>query len=182
KINTMVVSGMDNISMFLSEVELGRLSHIDFVECRACYKGCIGGVSVSESRYLSLSRISNLKINWNISPEELAKFERLYEEGKWRLNKRIEPMPEQAPLSDDISEALSRMKELKEIHASLPGFDCGSCGRPSCHAMAEDIVRKHGEVTDCAFKLKEKITLLSSEINELCNKKHFPLLGKERNV
>ena len=174
RINTMVVSGMENISTFLNEVELGRLSCIDFVECRACYKGCIGGVSASESRYLSLSRIDNLKIDWNISIDERAKLEKLYDEGKWRLSK-IEPLPEQAPLSDDISVAVSRLKELRNILSSLPGFDCGSCGRPSCHAMAEDIVREHGEITDCIFKLREKITRLSSEINELCMRKNSPL-------
>ncbi|MCL1875183.1 MAG: 4Fe-4S binding protein [Synergistaceae bacterium] len=175
KINTMVVTGMENISTLLHEVELGRLSCIDFIECRACYKGCVGGVSASESRYLSLSRIDSLKIDWNISTEERAKLERLYDEGKWRLSKCIEPLPEQAPLSNDISVAVSRLKELKNLHASLPGFDCGSCGRPSCHAMAEDIVRKHGEITDCIFKLREKITLLSSEMNELCMRKTSPL-------
>jgi Na+-translocating ferredoxin:NAD+ oxidoreductase RNF subunit RnfB len=175
KLNIMIVSGMENISTLLHEVELGRLSCIDFVECRACYKGCIGGVSASESRYLSLSRIDNLKIDWNISTEEREKLEKLYDEAEWHFTKSIEPLPEQAPLSDDISVAMSRLKELKNIHAGLPGFDCGSCGRPSCHAMAEDIVREHGEVTDCIFKLKEKITLLSSEINELCMKKKSPL-------
>jgi hypothetical protein len=167
----MIVAGMENISTLLHEIELGRLGCIDFVECRACYKGCIGGVSASESRYLSLSRIDNLKIDWNISAEERTKLEKLYNDGKWRLSKRIEPVPEQAPLSDDISMALSRLKELKSIHASLPGIDCSSCGRPSCRAMAEDIVRGSGEITDCIFILREKISLLSSEINELCEKK-----------
>jgi len=178
KINTMIVSGMENISVLLNEVELGRLAHMDFIECRACYKGCIGGVSASESRYLSLSRINNLKIDWNISAEERVKLEELYDEGKWRLLKRIEPLLEQAPLSDDISVALSRLKELNIIRSSLPGYDCGSCGRPSCHAMAEDVVRERGEITDCIFKLKEKITLLSSEINELCKKSNSPLSGQ----
>jgi len=169
--NTMIASGMENIATLLHEIELGRLGCIDFVECRACYKGCIGGVSASESRYLSLSRVDNLNIDWNISAEERAKLEKLYIEGKWRLSKRIVPMPEQAPLSDDISMALSRLKELKSIHASLPGIDCSSCGRPSCRAMAEDIVRGCGEITDCIFKLREKITLLSSEIYDICEKK-----------
>jgi len=175
KINKMVVSGMENIPALLNEIELGRLAYIDFVECRACYKGCIGGVSASESRYLSLSRIDSLKIDWDISTEEKEKLKKLYHEEKWRFSKRIEPLPEQSPLSDDISIAVSRLKEIKSIHASLPGFDCGSCGRPSCLAMADDIVLKHAEITDCIFKLRERITILSSEINDLCLKKNSPL-------
>ena len=170
KINTMTVTGMENISDLLNEVELGRLTYIDFVEARACYKGCVGGISASESKYLSASRIANLKIDWNIPAKERTKLEELYDEGIWRLSKRIEPMSKQAPLSDDISEALSRMKELKNIQENLPELDCGSCGRPSCRAMAEEVVCGRGEITDCIFKLKEKITLLSSEINELCKK------------
>jgi len=177
RLNMLKVTGMENISALLNEVELGRLPFVDFIECRACYKGCIGGVAASESRYLSLSRIDSLNIDWNISEEEMAKLLELYDDGKWRLSKRIEPLPEQTPLSDDIYIALSRLKELKSIHSSLPGFDCGSCGRPSCSAMAEDIVREHGDITDCIFKLKERITLLSSEINDLCMKKTSPLSG-----
>lgn len=171
KIKTMTVSGMENIPVLLDEIELGRLSCIDYVECRACYMGCVGGISASESRHVSLSRIDNLKIDWEISEEERAKLESLYDEGRWKMSVPIEPLPEQAPLSDEIEIAMARLKEMKNIQASLPGLDCGSCGRPSCRAMAEDIVCEHGEITDCIFKLKEKITLLSSQINELCVKK-----------
>lgn len=171
KINTMTVSGMENVSSLLDEIELGRLSCIDYVECRACYMGCVGGVSASESRYISVSRIDNLKIDWKLSDEEKDVLDALYREEKWRMKSKIEPLPEQAPLSDDIGVAMTRLKELKNIVSSLPGLDCGSCGRPSCRAMAEDIVRHHGEITDCIFKLKEKITVLSSAINELCAKK-----------
>ena len=33
----------------------------------------------------------------------------------------------------------------------LPGFDCGACGAPDCRALAEDIVQKKANVSDCVF-------------------------------
>ena len=33
----------------------------------------------------------------------------------------------------------------------LPGLDCGACGAPSCEALAEDVVRGTGQVTDCVL-------------------------------
>ena len=41
------------------------------------------------------------------------------------------------------------------ITAELPGLDCGSCGAPTCKALAEDIVRGEASVNDCIFVLRE---------------------------
>jgi iron only hydrogenase large subunit-like protein len=180
KINTLAISGLDNVRELLNEIELERLSGVDYVECRACYQGCIGGIAASESRFLSLSRLNNLNVSWFLAPYEMSVIKRIYEEGFWRMTEPIEPLPEQSPLSDDIQEAMQRLTRLRAIHKMLPGLDCGSCGRPSCHAMAEDIVRQHGELTDCIFTLKEKITELSDQIHELCRKKHATLVEPQK--
>ena len=74
------------------------------------------------------------------------------------------------PLSSDLGEAMAKLKEMNAIYAELPHIDCGSCGRPSCRAMAEDIVRGKGEMTDCIFKLRDRIHDLSKEISELSGK------------
>ena len=57
-----------------------------------------------------------------------------------------------------------KLQQMKEIYSGLPHIDCGSCGRPSCQAMAEEIVRGHGSVTDCIFKLREGIASLANKI------------------
>ena len=49
----------------------------------------------------------------------------------------------------------------------FPGLDCGSCGAPSCHALAEDIVRGEASEHDCIHKLKEDIHTLSLQYKEL---------------
>lgn len=68
--------------------------------------------------------------------------ESLYREDQWTLDKPILPRP-RLPLSDNLSRPC-QLKEMKTIYGELPHIDCGSCGRPSCKAMAEDIVRGGG--------------------------------------
>ena len=60
--------------------------------------------------------------------------------------------------------------ELEKIYERLPKLDCGSCGSPSCHDLAEDIVRGFADETDCVFVLKERISALANEMVELDKK------------
>ena len=60
-------------------------------------------------------------------------------------------------LDEDIIRAMEMMSRMEEIREGLPGLDCGSCGAPTCRAMAEDIVRGKAKETDCIHKLKAKI-------------------------
>ena len=48
------------------------------------------------------------------------------------------------------------MVEIEEIYRSLPHLDCGSCGAPNCHALAEDIVRNNAKMSDCLIRLREE--------------------------
>ena len=59
--------------------------------------------------------------------------------------------------------AMQMAMKIEEIADSLPGLDCGSCGSPSCRALAEDIVRGHASVEDCIFKLRERYEQLSGQ-------------------
>jgi len=43
------------------------------------------------------------------------------------------------------------MKQIEEITSRLRGLDCGSCGAPSCRALAEDIVQGKARMEDCVF-------------------------------
>ncbi len=60
-------------------------------------------------------------------------------------------------LSEDRFEAMRLMMQIEELHEQLPKIDCGSCGAPTCRALAEDIVRGKAKETDCIFKLRAKI-------------------------
>jgi Na+-translocating ferredoxin:NAD+ oxidoreductase RNF subunit RnfB len=169
QLTTISVSGLRNTKDLLTELELGRLSGVDYIECRACDLGCIGGVGTSESRFLSQLRLDSIKIDWNPTEDERRVAADGFASDIWKLEKPVRPK-QRLPLAENLKEAMDRLRTMNAIFSELPHIDCGSCGRPSCRAMAEDIVRGHGETTDCIFKLRERIFSLSAEIHSLSGK------------
>ena len=57
------------------------------------------------------------------------------------------------------------MGMVEELAEQLPGLDCGSCGAPTCRALAEDIVRGEASRNDCIYVFFEYIGNLSREIS-----------------
>ena len=55
----------------------------------------------------------------------------------------------------------------KQISKRLPGYDCGSCGSPTCHAFAEDIVQGFAREMDCVHILKEQLRLMAQQMVHL---------------
>ena len=154
---------MRNTIDVLQELELGRLRSVDFIECRVCDTGCVGGIGTADSRFLANLRLNNMSTDWEITPKDLRRVEELYAMDFWSITKEYLPRP-RLPLSDNVADAMVKLQQMKEIYSGLPHIDCGSCGRPSCQAMAEEIVRGHGSVTDCIFKLREGIASLANKI------------------
>jgi len=168
-LKVIAVSGLRNTNDLLQQLELGRLSGVDFVECRTCDFGCFGGIAVPESRFLAHIRNRHIQTDWSITEDRKKELEEIYKTPKiWRLHEAI-PSKQRLPLSNDLSEAMSRMNQMKAIFAEMPHIDCGACGRPSCKAMAEDIVREQGELSDCIFKLREDISSLANQILSLAD-------------
>lgn len=176
---SIAVSGLRNTMDLLRELELDRLRGVDFVECRVCDTGCIGGVATTESRFHARLRIESLHPDWKVSEEKRRELDALYETNIWRINDPIHSK-QRLPLSEDLSEAMARLKKMKDIYAALPHIDCGACGRPSCQAMAEDTVRGQGEVSDCIFKLRESITSLAGRIISLSSAQPHTLKGRRQ--
>jgi Na+-translocating ferredoxin:NAD+ oxidoreductase RNF subunit RnfB len=165
-LKTLAVSGMRNVIAFLQDIELRRMQGLDFVELRACDLGCIGGISNAESRFLSRIKIENYGYSPALTEEDRKNLESLYDADIWKLQEEIKSI-EQVPLGRDMAKAMEKLEELHAVYAELPHLDCGTCGRPSCRIMAEDIVRGEGSVDDCIFRLREKIASLSDEIHGL---------------
>jgi Na+-translocating ferredoxin:NAD+ oxidoreductase RNF subunit RnfB len=46
---------------------------------------------------------------------------------------------------------------MEEILAGLPGLDCGSCGAPTCAALAEDVVRGEASTDQCSVLLRRRM-------------------------
>ena len=60
-------------------------------------------------------------------------------------------------LSGNIVDAMRMMNDINEIHKMLPNLDCGTCGAPSCKALAEDVVKGYASVNDCMFLLRKQL-------------------------
>jgi Na+-translocating ferredoxin:NAD+ oxidoreductase RNF subunit RnfB len=64
---------------------------------------------------------------------------------------------------------------MEKTLETLPGLDCGSCGSPSCKALAEDIAQGSATEADCVFKLREHVRDLAKEMVNLAEKLPPPL-------
>ena len=91
--------------------------------------------------------------------------------------KRVEEL-HISTLDDDLAEAMRKMELMDEIYAGLPKLDCGSCGAPTCKALAEDVVRGFGNENDCIFKMRERVRELAKELFEL-NENHSVIKQEE---
>ena len=60
---------------------------------------------------------------------------------------------------------MEKYQRIEKLTRELPGLDCGSCGAPSCHALAEDIVLGSASEDDCIFRFREKMQELNGEGN-----------------
>ena len=59
-------------------------------------------------------------------------------------------------LDTNRAAAIKKMAQIQEIRESLCDLDCGSCGAPTCQALAEDIVRGEASAEDCIRRLRRQ--------------------------
>ncbi len=167
------VDGINNVINILEEIEYEKVNSVEFIELSACTSGCSGGPLNIINPYLAARHISqqSKKVPQKTIPGDL--------DLQWlNWEKSIEGSKGYV-LDDDLLVAMKKMDRMEEIYGSLPHFDCGSCGAPSCRALAEDVVRGFGNETDCIFKMRDKIRDLAKELFEL-NENHQGLDQKEK--
>ena len=164
--NSLAVDGVHNVIRVLEEIENNKLSDLLFFEGLACQGGCVGGALVFENAYVAKNRIRKLVENMQQNrgkPDERSAPPKLAD------IRFTQPLREQPvmKLDDDIETAMQMMERIEQITASLKGLDCGSCGAPTCRALAEDIVRGNATELDCIFNLKERVRLLAQQMIDL---------------
>lgn len=149
----LAVDGMDQCVNILDAVEDGKLASVDFLELMACPNGCVGGPLSVENSSLARHDLKNRertmaggKSARAAAPAEIAACLR-----KDRFTARPALL-----LDTDYRKAVDMMEAMERIYGELPGLDCGCCGAPNCHALAEDIVRGSASRTDCVIILKEQ--------------------------
>ena len=166
--NALAVDGIDQVAKVLEEIENNRLPELTFFEGLSCVGGCVGGPLTLENGFISRNRIRDLvrrlpaqKPDENIARREYeALGDDLYFDDEIRPIKAMQ-------LDQDLEKALSMMDRIEEIRQRLPGLDCGSCGSPTCQALAEDIVFGFAHETDCLFVLKERVREMAKQMVSL---------------
>lgn len=159
--NYLAADGIENVIRVLEDLEDEKFEHLDFIELNACPAGCIGGVMTVENPYIARTKLKRLRkylpvsLNHTVAPEN---------ELNWDTSIEYTPV---LTLDEDFSIAMAKLQQLEAIAASLPGLDCGSCGAPTCHALAEDVVRGLSSTDDCIYKLKENVSSLVAGIRML---------------
>ena len=162
------VDGIHSVIEALEEIEVGKFHDIDFIECQACRGGCVGGPLTVQNAFRGWVNLEELTKNL---PAEIdlgleKEVDRRWAEGFYSLETEIEPRSI-LKLDDDLSKAIEKMELLEKTVEFLPGLDCGSCGSPSCQALAEDIVQGLASEGDCVFVLRDGVQSLAEELLEL---------------
>ena len=79
------------------------------------------------------------------------------------MTREIEPN-NSMQLEGTMKERIAMAERINELERSLPGLDCGSCGSPTCRALAWDIAHGYANELNCIFKLNDRISSLAAEM------------------
>ena len=157
------VDGIENVIHMLEEIEDGRLPEADFLELSACTQGCVGGCFNVENPYAAKLRLKGLT---KYLPVSRSRFHPDSAEGELvRRDKELQYLPTFV-LDQDQGVAFSKLLLIQELEDHLPGLHCGSCGAPSCHAFAEDVVLGRASEDDCIFKMRERMRSMAGSKEE----------------
>ncbi len=148
----LAADGIENVIKVLEELEDQKFSDLDFVELNACSGGCVGGVLTVENPYIAKAKLKRISRYRAVSYNHID--EALPPEAGWDTPVRYEPVMQ---LHKDLATSMQMMNKMQEIESQLYGLDCGSCGAPSCRALAEDIVRGFSTMDACIYILRDKV-------------------------
>ena len=147
----LAADGIENCINVLDEIENGTIKDLDFVEFNACNGGCVGGTLNVENPYIAKARLRSLRkylpISRNrVDGQDVA--EDVLSDKDFFDN--IEGLS-----MENRMDAIKKMAQVQDIYKALPHLDCGSCGAPNCHALAEDIVAGEATLEDCLIRLRD---------------------------
>ena len=154
--NYLAADGIENVIRVLDQIENGNIPNIDFVELNACTGGCVGGALTMQNPFIAKARMQSLRRYLPVSQNILSKEEKAYIPDYYFFD----DLPTYYPitrLSDNMAESMRMMSDIQKLRKRLPGYDCGSCGAPTCRAFAEDVVSGRAKESDCLFTLRDKI-------------------------
>lgn len=152
------VDGIENVIKVLEDIEDGKLPEVEFVEVNACTQGCVGGCLTVENPFVAKARIKRLMKYLPVSRNKAEPRDETVSRMLWE--KPLEAAPD-VRMSAGVEAAVEKLAEIERLIGELPGLDCGSCGAPSCRALAEDIVMGFASEEDCIFRMRERMQYMS---------------------
>lgn len=149
---SMAIDGIHNVVKFLERLENENVPELDFLEVRACDKSCAGGNLLSGNRFLTTERLESRAKRY---PFSRLLMQQPIQELASTLKPKLVAKPVEAKpvfiLDKNREKALEKMSKMHRIVCMLPGIDCGACGAPNCHALAEDMACQQAKMSDCIF-------------------------------
>ena len=153
----------------LDEIENEHISDLEFVELNACNGGCVGGALTVENPYIAKARLQNLKRYLPVSRNLVEADGKVPEAFRCKETLRYQPV---LSLSEDKAEAMQKMLAIEKLNSEFPHMDCGSCGAPTCRALAEDIVSGEASPVDCIIKWRDEIKQAFAKVSPVPEARH----------
>ena len=165
----LAADGIENVIRVLEDLEDQKFTNLKFVELNACNGGCVGGILNVENPYVAEVKLKRLRKYMPVARSHMDMEDHVEEMIPWTTGVQYEPV---FSLGGNIMESFARLNQVERLCKKLPGLDCGSCGAPTCKALAEDIVRGQASENDCVYYLRENLHKLSEEVSVLADDLH----------
>lgn len=180
--NVISVDGIHHVIDIFESVENDSLTDVDYIEALACDGGCLGGPLTVENCFVAKNRMHHiLKKAEEECPLRQVDFD---DDLDYFWEGQLNPQTVMR-LDDNIDVALEKMERIENLLVTLPGIDCGSCGAPTCRALAEDIVMNKAVLEDCIFMLRQKVKDMAEEMSNLSGRLHSidqDKMGKKESI
>ncbi|MEG2597000.1 MAG: [Fe-Fe] hydrogenase large subunit C-terminal domain-containing protein [Oscillospiraceae bacterium] len=163
--NYLAADGIENVIRVLEDLEDEKFQNVDFIELNACSGGCVGGVLNVENPYVAKTKLKRIRKNLPVSMNHVDTEDQTLDEIlHWDTPLEFVPV---LKLDDNMEMAMEKMSKIEKITEQLEGLDCGSCGAPSCRALAEDVVRGLASTDDCIFNFKANLQTILDGVHKI---------------
>lgn len=154
----LAADGIENIIRVLEDMEDQKFTNLEFIELNACNGGCVGGVLTVENPYVAKVKLKRLRKYMPVARTHIV-LDSL--NIGWTQDVEYEPV---FNLGVSLLESIGKVAMVEELCKKFPGLDCGSCGAPTCKALAEDIVRGVAEENYCIHIFREYVNKMSGKL------------------
>jgi len=156
----LAVDGINNVIQILEDLEDEKLPELEFIELNACTQGCVGGCLTVENPFVAKTRIKSLMRYLPVSRNKSEAAPGIEDGLDWGMPLEYTPTWQLGAETDMVS-AMEKLSRINALQERLPGLDCGSCGAPSCRALAEDVIMGLAREDDCIFRMRERMQYYS---------------------